>query len=735
MIGIDLFDFQLDTKTFLLDKVTDSNVKRKIIVKSPTGSGKTVILISFIEDYHKYYDYEKIFIWLTPGAGDLEEQSRAKMKLLTPNLRTGDIHDVLLQGFQPGYSYFINWEMITNKKNNALKDSEKKNLFERISEAHRNQYSFITIIDEEHLNNTSKADDILNAIDAEKEIRVSATTIKDPTAEYYEIPEEEVINSGLITKALYINPDIDVDEMDDLESEALYLLQKADDKRKEIKEEYRKIGEKINPLVIIQFPDMSERLIEFVEEGLENLGYTYENKKLAKWLSEKKININTLTEENSSSNFLLMKQAISTGWDCPRAKILVKLRENMSETFEIQTIGRIRRMPRAKHYDNEILDLCFLYTFDEKYKDSIIKQGNAYEVRKLFLKEEYSDFEMIKEMRNKDYQYVGDREVRDKAYDFFREKYKLSNNKKENLNVMESNGFVFGTKVVSHFRSGRFQRLQDIADKTIGEQREIAYEVSTHNHGIDCLHAIDMIKKVTGVPSNKMRAILQHLFHRTIKSNKKLIALNNREWYAFMINNAERLRDDFVELAALPDDKQVQVLERKTVKWKFPKEDFYRYLPHERNVEIYAKNVYKDYDTSITSSYFRSQSELLLENFLEARNDIEWFYKNGDTGQQYLSILYGTNLTKEYLFYPDYIVKKENGEVWILETKGGESKGKSKNYDTQIANKFIAFKDYAERNKISWGFVRDRDLRLYINNTVYTEEMNNENWVRLEEII
>ena len=33
-----------------------------------------------------------------------------------------------------------------------------------------------------------------------------------------------------------------------------------------------------------------------------------------------------------------MKQAISTGWDCPRAKILVKLRENMTETFETQTI-------------------------------------------------------------------------------------------------------------------------------------------------------------------------------------------------------------------------------------------------------------------------------------------------------------------------------------------------------------------------------------------------------------
>ena len=63
-----------------------------------------------------------------------------------------------------------------------------------------------------------------------------------------------------------------------------------------------------------------------------------------------------------------MKQAISTGWDCPRAKILVKLRDNMSEDFETQTIGRIRRMPQAHHYENTLLDNCYLYTFDEKYE-------------------------------------------------------------------------------------------------------------------------------------------------------------------------------------------------------------------------------------------------------------------------------------------------------------------------------------------------------------------------------
>src|SRR5699024_9708431 len=155
-----------------------------------------------------------------------------------------------------------------------------------------------------------------------------------------------------ITRALYINDTVDVNEMDDLESEALYLIQKADDKRKEIKEAYQEHNETINPLVIIQFPDMSDRLIEYVEESLETMGYTYKNGLVSKWLSDEKINVENISDNDYSSNFLLMKQAVSTGWDCPRAKVLVKLRENMTETFEIQTLGRIRRMPKAKHYED-----------------------------------------------------------------------------------------------------------------------------------------------------------------------------------------------------------------------------------------------------------------------------------------------------------------------------------------------------------------------------------------------
>ena len=74
-----------------------------------------------------------------------------------------------------------------------------------------------------------------------------------------------------------------------------------------------------------------------------------------------------------------------------------------------------------------------------------------------------------------------------------------------------------------------------------------------------------------------------------------------------------------------------------------------------------------------------------------------------------------------------------DGSIWIIETKGGESKGKDKNIDLQAPNKFRALKSYAENLNLNWGFVRDKDGLLYMSNTVYTDEMGDA-WVSLKNI-
>ena len=141
---MELLDFQVEAEQFLLDCCWRSR-KRDIILKSPTGSGKTVILLKMIYDYLQE-DSKTIFVWLTPGTVDLEEQSSQRMNELFPNIETQDVYDVIADGFNPKKVPFINWEMITKSGNTAIEKSDRKNLYDRIYEARLDEYQFILVI-------------------------------------------------------------------------------------------------------------------------------------------------------------------------------------------------------------------------------------------------------------------------------------------------------------------------------------------------------------------------------------------------------------------------------------------------------------------------------------------------------------------------------------------------------------------------------------------------------------
>lgn len=744
MIGLKLKNFQESAVDFLFEKTTNSNSKPKIIMQSPTGSGKTIILVAYIEKYLDYHE-DDIICWFCPGKGELEEQSREKMNRFAPSLKTGSLFDILSNGFVSGTTYFINWETITKKDNTAIRDSERKNLFERISEAHRKDKNFIIIIDEEHQNNTSKADDIISSINAKYEIRVSATPNKRVVGEFYEIPEVDVINEELITRFMYINKGLENVSVSNPKNEAEILLEKADEVRKEIAQAYMDEKEDVRPLVLVQFPNLNDELIEFVENKLNGMGYSYENGLLASWFSAENKNKklckkhigttdeDSITRSNATPVFLLFKQALATGWDCPRAKILVKLRENMSDTFEIQTLGRLRRMPKAKHYGKDILDCSYLYTFDEKYKIEAIKAGNGFETQRLFLKDEAKAIKLKKELRNQDGNYVDEQLMRNRIYEFFKEKYSLDGVKQDNIARLENSGFAVGTTLKRKYLTGKYSTLMQVNEEK-ANYTFMDVEVNTHIHGIDKQHSIDAIKKPIGLSYDKTHQILKTLFLRRFGNKRyKLLNLNLKEFYAFVINNVDKLKEDFIEFSGIKY-KQMQWLENKIEDFVIPLEEHYRYVPFEPNVRNIESNVYKEYNTSMITDDFRSTSERLFEKYCEKNNNVKCVYKNGDAGQQYLSIVYGTNFDKQRLFYPDYIIQLQDDSIWLIETKGGERNGQSKNIDVQIENKFEAFREFSIKHGYNFGFVRDRNDELYLNNTEYVDDMLNEKWILIEKI-
>ena len=140
--GLIDYEFQDNCVDYLFDKTTSADSKKIITVKASTGAGKTVILIKYVNFYLNNTNEKTAFIWLCPGKGNLEEQSREKMERLMPSIDSRDLPYSLLQGFNERSVTFINWELITNRKNNALKESEKKNLFDCIDEAHSKGIKF-----------------------------------------------------------------------------------------------------------------------------------------------------------------------------------------------------------------------------------------------------------------------------------------------------------------------------------------------------------------------------------------------------------------------------------------------------------------------------------------------------------------------------------------------------------------------------------------------------------------
>lgn len=732
MQGIELKEFQIECVNKLLDATT-VGIKKEVLVQAPTGSGKTIILLDYIEEYIEE-NPNTIFVWLTPGKGDLEEQSRLKMTKYLPTLNSKNITDVLLSGFEAGDTAFINWETITKKGNTALKEQERKNLFERIDEAYNRGYNFIVIVDEEHLNKTVKAEAVIDYLHPNYIVRVSATTKKNKEAEFIQIDELDVINEGLITRALYINENVTSNA--ELENEHEYLLDLALEKQKAIRKEYRDNNIKVNPLIIIQMPNNSDDMIEQIETILDSKGYSYKNKTVAIWLADRKENIDGISENDAEPYILIMKQAISTGWDCPRAKILVKLRDNMSEDFETQTIGRIRRMPQAHHYDNLLLDNCYLYTFDEKYEETIKQElGNsAPNVKIVFLKDEFKDFRLNKQIKNSDFDGFDDRETFRIIQNYMIKKYKLENNKSNNKTILESVGYVFDETISNSIVQDKIIKI-DSDELSNANKIQVKSVVNTSKNGIDLRHSIGVISSKIGMKYDKTRVVLERMFLKRKLFTKKLVNLSLVEFYAFVINNEEILKHDFLE-AVSQESRQMSIKSEsiKEIEFKIPEMDIIKYDPDMKDTIIYDKNVYKDYPSSTK----KSKSERMFEKYCNSSSKIKWFYKNGEHSIDYFSIIYVDAVGKKWAFYPDYILQDEQGYTWIIETKGGETaEGVSKNIDIKVENKFAVLKEYANKHNLKWGFVRDYDKNdlLYICNTEYTEDMSTDNWFKLEDIL
>lgn len=737
---IELKDFQKNVVDKLLSFTSPEYGVNNLILKAPTGSGKTICLLSWIDEYIRSTHDNVAFVWFTPGAGELEEQSQDKARDFS-NIKAQSVDDALLHGFDRGTVTFINYERVIGKKSKAmLTDSERDNLDDKIERAFQQGRHFILVIDEAHRNDTTKARDVISRFRASKTVRVSATIANPNTpkiSEYYEVTEESVIDSGLITKSVVVNEGLDI-EMD-VSDEFALLFEAAEKKRKEIVKGYQDNNiHGVNPLVIVQLPDKSDSeadLVARIEDYIEkHLNKTYEDGKLGVWLADKKRNHFDVTRLDNSVEYLIIKQAIATGWDAPRAKILVKIRENMGEYFTIQTIGRIRRMPQPQrgHYNIDVLDNAYLYTFDRDFLTGAFAQGGAVAPTPILrLKDNAKGLKLISERIINEAKKENDEKViRKNLYEGLKEAWRLSDDTDDNRSKVMAQGLTIGRTIKTTYKQGRFDTVEH-ADRLQDLERSIEADYSVNR--LDLMHAYHELDRVTHLLPSKVEAILKLFFLDNGKQKEEsLLRLDAQEWTAFIINNWRLLREEFRKVdiahAILLDLENIQQND-----FKIPLEDRYTYNPQVEAHTVYT-SAYEGYTTASIAAR-PSLVERLFERYMEEREDVDFVYKNGDSGTQYFSLAYGTNGGRSH-FYPDFIVKMKNGDIYIIETKGGETlSGMDKNIDPYALAKYEALKDYAKRHKVKWAFVRDYNESLwYLNDGPWVDKMNKESWKPIDEL-
>lgn len=761
---MDLMNFQ--SKAISQIQTAIENGKQEIILKSCTGSGKTIMLTHFMDEFLKCHA-RTVFIWFTPGKGNLEEQSKKKMDIYIHGAQTKLLSDVMTSGFSENDCCFINWELLNKVDNVAVRNGEHTNFIEYIQKARESGLCFILIIDESHMNDSKKSQIIINYFKEGGQhlpiIRASATpnnfNINDPKTAFIDVPEDEVIAEGLIKKMLIINEGFPLPIMSnepyDLEGESqvAYLLDKALAKQKMLRTKFLEHGENINPLILVQMPNTSDALLDEVQTWFENHQITFENGKLAIWLSEngkskfsRHENLEEIEANEAEQEALIFKMAVATGWDCPRAHILVKLRDHEGEKFEIQTFGRIRRMPNAHHYGDTALDSCYLYTWDNKFTEGAraFLQHGAWDAAYINLKDEYKNV-TIKTQQRPDVIDENDTEDTMKSVvNHFVKKYGLQANKNpdENKKLLKQKGYIFSDKIVRAAKLGQTAVLNAVTLNQLYET-DFAIPLNTHTHGRQFHHEVGILSTEVSLKYEKMITVIRRVFYKNAKATTtkySLLNLGTRELYSFVINNSDKLKEDFheaiTELGATNGVQSSLTFDPSEIIEKdfhIPQVCLFTYDGNDKSQKVYSKNVYAEYRES---AEVRSKPERLFEAFCENSDFVLWFYKNGDKGTDFYSVAYKDGTGKMRLFYPDYVLGTIDG-IWIIETKGGFSpSGRSQDVDDFSPRKFEVLKSYLTEHNLKGGFVRpNRKDKLCICTEHLSNNIDGDDWQLLEDVM
>lgn len=406
---------------------------------APTGAGKTVMAAAVIEslffgnsDLEFDPDPGAVVIWFSDDP-NLNEQTR--MRLLEASDKLSHSHLVTIEPpfdqprLEPRKVYFLNTQKLGKKSRlvrghveneNQLRldlgpvpDLQGRTIWEIIGNTiNDDNLTLYLILDEAHRGfNATKSGErptiirqLINGVGQQPPIPVvwgiSATIERfqeamkaaDATENRRALPAVNVDpalvqESGLVKDTVALNIPNEAGNFDSV------LVRLAARKLRESTERWAKYAESqgssevVKPLLVLQtpntpnpddvglaldtifdeFPDLSADQVRHVlgDHQPQQFGSF-----VVGWIEPQ------LVEDQNHIRVLIAKDAISTGWDCPRAEVLVSFRRAQDNTHITQLLGRMVRSPLARRIEgDEVLNSvdCILPFFDRTTAGKVVK--------------------------------------------------------------------------------------------------------------------------------------------------------------------------------------------------------------------------------------------------------------------------------------------------------------------------------------------------------------------------